>query len=67
MDVTRRWTIEIGSNVVIGTNSLINKGMPNNCDVAGNPQRVVCNIDPYLVEKRRAAQLTGAADRYDCW
>lgn len=53
--------------MVIGTNSLINKGVPNNCDVAGNPQRVVCNIDPYLVEKRRVAQLTGAADRYDCW
>lgn len=57
--------VTIGSNVVIGANSLINKDVPDNCVVVGNPQRVVCDIDTYL-EKRRAAQIQEAADLYDC-
>lgn len=58
--------VTIGDNVVIGANSLINKDVPDNCVVVGNPQRVVCDIDSYL-EKRRAAQVSEAADLYDCW
>lgn len=58
--------VTVGDNVVIGANSLINKDVPDNCVVVGNPQRVVCDIDSYL-EKRRAAQLSEAADLYDCW
>ena len=58
--------VTIGDNVVIGANSLINKDVPSNSVVVGNPQRVVCTIDEYL-EKRRAAQLSEAADLYDCW
>lgn len=58
--------VTIGDNVVIGANSLISKDVPDNCVVAGNPQRVVCGIDSYL-EKRRAAQTSEAADLYDCW
>ncbi len=58
--------VTIGNNVVIGANSLINKDVPDNCVVVGNPQRVVCDIDSYL-EKRRAVQVSEAADLYDCW
>ena len=58
--------VTIGNNVVIGANSLINKDVPDNCVVVGNPQRVVCDIDSYLA-KRRAAQVSEAADLYDCW
>lgn len=58
--------VTIGDNVVIGANSLINKDVPSNSVVAGNPQRVVCDIDEYL-EKRRAAQLDEARDLYACW
>lgn len=58
--------VTIGNNVVIGANSLINKNVPDNSVVVGNPQRVVCDIDSYL-EKRRAAQVTEAADLYGCW
>lgn len=58
--------VTIGDNVVIGANSLISKDVPDNCVVVGNPQRVVCDIDSYL-EKRRAAQVSEAADLYDCW
>jgi acetyltransferase-like isoleucine patch superfamily enzyme len=56
----------IGDNVVIGANSLINKDVPSDCVVAGNPQRIICSIDEYL-EKRRNAQLAEALDLYKHW
>lgn len=56
----------IGDNVVIGANSLINKDVPSDSVVVGNPQRVVCDIDTYL-EKRRAAQLSEATELYSYW
>ena len=58
--------VTIGNNVVIGANTLINKDVPDNCVVVGNPQRIVSDIDSHL-KKRRAAQLDEAADLYDCW
>lgn len=33
--------IEIGDNVIIGSNSLINKSIPANCTVIGNPMRII--------------------------
>lgn len=66
MNATILKGVNIGNNVVIGANSLINKDVPDNCVVAGNPQRIICGIDEYL-EKRRKAQLSEAADLYRCW
>lgn len=58
--------VTIGNNVVIGANALINKDVPDNCVVVGNPQRIVSDIDSHL-KKRRTARLDEAADLYDCW
>ena len=33
--------IIIGNNVIIGANSVVNKSVPNNCTVAGNPFRIL--------------------------
>lgn len=66
MNATILKGVNIGNNVVIGASSLINKDVPDNCVVAGNPQRIICGIDEYL-EKRRKAQLSEAADLYRCW
>lgn len=33
--------ITIGNNVIIGANSVVNKSIPNNCTVAGNPFRIL--------------------------
>lgn len=56
----------IGNNVVIGANSLINKDVPDDCVVVGNPQKIISSIDEYL-EKRRAAQMDEAAEMLACW
>ena len=66
MNATILKGVNIGNNVVIGANSLINKDVPDNCVVVGNPQRIVSDIDSYL-ERRRAAQVSEAADLYECW
>lgn len=58
--------VTIGSNVVIGAGSLINKDVPDNCVVAGNPQRIICTISEYY-KKRKDAQLHEALDLYESW
>lgn len=60
MNATILKGVTVGDNVVIGANSLINKDVPSDCAVAGNPQRVICGIDEHL-EKRRAAQVAEVA------
>ena len=66
MNATILKGVTVGNNVIIGANSLINKDVPSDCVVVGNPQRIVCSIDEYL-ERRRRAQLSEAADLFDCW
>ena len=48
--------VHIGDNVIIGANSLVNKDVPNNCVVAGNPARVM-----RLMKRRSAARSSS------CW
>lgn len=35
--------ITIGNNVIIGSNSLVNKSIPSNCTVVGNPCKIIVN------------------------
>lgn len=58
--------VTIGDNVVVGAGSVVTHDIPSGSIVAGNPARVLSDIDSYL-EKRRAAQVDEAADLYDCW
>lgn len=53
--------VHIGNNVIIGANSLVNKDVPDNCVVAGNPCKVIMTLDEYY-EKRKAAQVNEAAE-----
>lgn len=53
--------VHIGNNVIIGANSLVNKDVPDNCVVAGNPARVVMSLEQYY-EKRKKAQLEEAKE-----
>lgn len=58
--------VTIGDNVVVGAGSVVTHDIPSGSIAAGNPARVLSDIDSYL-EKRRAAQVDEAADLYDCW
>lgn len=51
--------VHIGNNVIIGANSLVNKDIPDNVVAAGNPCKVIMNIDEYH-EKRKRAQVEEA-------
>ena len=33
--------ITVGDNVFIGSNCVVNKDVPNNCTVVGNPMRII--------------------------
>lgn len=53
--------IEIGDNVFIGSNTLVNKDIPDNSVVAGIPCRVVGSFGD-LVEKRKKIHLIHPVD-----
>lgn len=48
--------VKIGSNVIIGANSVITKDIPDNCVYAGNPARYICSLDDYYEKRRKAAK-----------
>ena len=65
--------VTIGNNVIIGANSLVNKDIPDNVVVAGNPAKVIMTLDEYY-EKRKEVQLREAIEcsieyykRYGSW
>lgn len=53
--------VHIGNNVIIGANSLVNKDIPHNCVVAGNPAKVIMPIEEYY-QKRKNAQSDEAIE-----
>lgn len=52
---------KIGSNCIVGANSLCNGVYPDNCVIAGNPARVIMNLEDYH-DKRVAKQLEEAVE-----
>ena len=61
MNTTILKGVHIGDNVIVGAGSLINKDIPDNCVVAGNPVKIVCGLEDYL-EKRKVAQIEEASE-----
>ncbi|EQC69606.1 maltose O-acetyltransferase [Streptococcus sp. HSISB1] len=51
----------IGDNVIIGANSLVNKDIPSNTVVAGDPARIIMDLDTYF-HKRLDVQLKEAKE-----
>jgi hypothetical protein len=50
--------VTIGSDVVIGANSLVNKNLPSNCLAAGSPAKIITdNYPPVLGDEKRTVIL----------
>lgn len=47
MNTTILKGVTIGNNVIIGANRLINKDVPDNCVFAGNPMKIVSDLETY--------------------
>ena len=61
MNTTILKGVSIGNNVIIGAGSLVNKDIPDNVVAAGNPCRVIMNLDEYY-HKRKNAQYHEAEE-----
>lgn len=53
--------VHIGNNVIIGANSLINKNIPDNRVVAGNPCKILMTLEQYY-QKRKKVQIEEATE-----
>lgn len=47
------YNTRIGSNVIVGSGSLVNKDIPDNCVYAGVPARYICSFDEYVEKAKR--------------
>ena len=53
------YNVKIGSNVIVGACSLINRDIPDNCVVAGVPARIIKSFDEYLEKRNRDTGVDG--------
>ena len=58
--------VTVGNNVIIGANSLVNKDIPDNCIVGGNPVRIIMSIEEYY-KKRKEVQYKEAEELVRCY
>jgi acetyltransferase-like isoleucine patch superfamily enzyme len=59
MNTTILMGVKIGSNVIVGTGSVVTHDIPNNVVAAGNPAKVICTLDEYY-KKRKEKYITEA-------
>lgn len=48
--------VHVGNRVIIGAGSIVSKDIPDNSVAVGNPAKVVCGIDEYLVKEKAKMQ-----------
>lgn len=51
------YNTRIGSNVIIGSDSLVNKDVPDNSVYAGVPARYICSFDEYVAKARQYSKM----------
>ena len=51
------YNVRIGSNVIIGSDSLVNRDVPDNSVYAGVPARYICSFDEYEKKARKYSNL----------
>ena len=44
--------VTIGDNVIIGAGSIVSKDIPSNSVAVGNPAKVVCTLEEYLLKEK---------------
>lgn len=52
MNTTIMQGVTIGNNVIIGANSLVNKDIPDNSIVAGNPMKIISDVNSYYNKRK---------------
>lgn len=48
--------VRIGSNVIIGSGSLVNKDIPDNSVYAGVPARFICTFDEHVLKAKKYSE-----------
>ncbi|MBO7416885.1 MAG: acyltransferase [Bacteroidaceae bacterium] len=60
------YNTRIGNNVIIGSGSLVNKDIPDNCVYAGVPARYICSFDEYVEKSERWSEKFKQTYGIDC-
>ena len=49
--------VTIGPNAIVGANTVVSRDVPPNTIVAGNPAKVIANVDEWLARKKLNGEL----------
>lgn len=60
--VTIMPNVELGDNVIVGTNTLVNRSFPPNVVIAGNPAKIICTVEEY---EKKTKELFDASPKFD--
>lgn len=55
--------VTIGDNTIIGANSIVTKDVPSNVVVAGNPARIICDLETFKNKNKMLMEHTKIFDR----
>lgn len=50
--------VTIGNNVIIGAGSVVNRDVKENSVVAGNPAKIICDINQYIEKNKKLLEET---------
>jgi acetyltransferase-like isoleucine patch superfamily enzyme len=56
---------KIGPNAIVGAGSIVTKNVDANTVVAGNPAKVICNLEEYIQKKQKDLSPVQAQNRAD--
>lgn len=59
-------TIKIGEKVIIGAGTVVTKDIPDNSVVVGNPGKIICTYDDFILKNKDLIQ-GGGAPVYDTY
>lgn len=58
--------VHIGDNVIIGSNSLVNRDIPSNCVAVGSPCKPLCSLEEYT-KRCQERQVDEAYQQFRCY
>lgn len=56
--------VSIGDDVIIGAGSVVNRDVPSNSVVVGNPARVICTLDDYINKNKQMMKTSPVWETY---
>ena len=56
--------VRIGDNVIVGSGAVVTKDIPDGMVAAGDPARIICTYEDYIVKHRKSLETHPVFDQH---